>query len=331
MRIVHVVNELDNGGVTSVALDLAAAQLEHGHDVQICQLADGSWSDRASSVGVPVVTGLRAIARLVKNDRPDIMHCHQRRAAMVSIVLGQRRRTVEHVHNIFSGASLLSFRGAVIVAVSRNVKEHLCRTYAHLDEQVTTVRNLASVPVAAADSARTRTLIAVGRLDEQKNPEYFLRIVGALRCTDSSIRALWIGDGKLRDNFLTLREELGLSGTVRWVREMSRLDVLTELSRTSITVISSDWEGFPIVAIESWSQGTPVATTDVGELAAYIRENNAGIVIPMRDAVAAASSLRAALELSSTRSSFELFELFRRDFAVESALASWEAVYERVV
>jgi glycosyltransferase involved in cell wall biosynthesis len=333
VRIFHVVEALGTGGVTSVILDLALAQISSGHDVRVFQLAMGDWTDRAADRGIPVETGLAKLCKGVVAKRPDVLHCHQRRCGLVAVALGQRGRTVEHVHNVFSDQKYLSFRGRRVVAVSESVGKHLETFYPRIKKKLAVVRNSADVEAELGGGpSHPRSIIAVGRLEEQKNPLYFLEIVSEMAKLEPELCALWVGDGSLRSSFLDQRSRLGLSEVVEWIPELSRGDVLVRLAHASLAVIASRWEGFPIVGIESLAVGVPVATTECGDIADYVRRNRAGCIIPFDNAKGAAESILAEILLEyDVMQSMRLNSLYKKDFSVEASLERWNSIYALVV
>ena len=56
MKIVHVVENLERGGLERVVIDLAAAQLCAGHDcLVICLFEKGALAGELEAHGVPVI------------------------------------------------------------------------------------------------------------------------------------------------------------------------------------------------------------------------------------------------------------------------------------
>lgn len=327
--ISHFVNRLAPGGVTSVIVDLARLQQASGHGVDIVTLESDAWDERAISAGLDVRIGRREMARAVRSC--DIVHSHHRRLGVASVGLGRASATVDHVHNLFYNHRHISFRGAQIIAVANNVATHIERTFPHTRGRVRIVHNGVSPPptrrVHSLQGDQMR-LAGVGRLVEQKNPEFFLTLIDGLRAEFRDVRAVWYGDGPLRPAFERTVKELGLEYTVEFVPSLDRNTLRSELAAADALLLTSRWEGLPIAAIEALGAGTPVCSTRCGEMAELLDSGGAGIVIDdePRHAVTQIRTFleanlvdarRAAAALFDSRFSLDVFRL-----AVDDVYAS---------
>jgi glycosyltransferase involved in cell wall biosynthesis len=60
----------------------------------------------------------------------------------------------------------------------------------------------------------------------------------------------------------------------------NRTDVSTLLAATDVTVLVSDWEGLPMVILESLAAGRPVVATDVGGVREVLGQGGGRLVAP---------------------------------------------------
>jgi glycosyltransferase involved in cell wall biosynthesis len=101
----------------------------------------------------------------------------------------------------------------------------------------------------------------IGRLDKQKNPLDFIR-AAAMVCKEYlGVQFLIAGDGTLRPECERLIQELNLAD--RFFLLGYRNDINQIVPMLTITVLSSLWEGLPIVFQESMSAGKPIVANDV--------------------------------------------------------------------
>ena len=114
-----------------------------------------------------------------------------------------------------------------------------------------------------ADSIEDRKrVIAVGRLDYQKG---FDRLIDAWGIVQKDGRfADWrldiFGQGEWREMLQARIERLGIENSVRLNSPVKDID--NEYSHSSFLVMSSHYEGFPMVMVEAMSLGLPVVTFD---------------------------------------------------------------------
>lgn len=109
----------------------------------------------------------------------------------------------------------------------------------------------------------TRFLLFAGRLHPQKDPLLLLKTVDLLR--DASIHLLIAGEGELRPELESEIKRLDLSTKITFLGAVppEKLVQLHQLSAACI--LTSVYEGLPIVVLEALSCGTPVVSTPCGE------------------------------------------------------------------
>jgi glycosyltransferase involved in cell wall biosynthesis len=135
---------------------------------------------------------------------------------------------------------------------------------------------------------------SVGRLDDQKGYEFFVR--AARRVADVHPRARFAiaGDGPRRFALEKLIADLGLQACFRLCG--FRSDVTSFIAALDLFVSSSRWEGLPLVLLEALLQGKPVVVTDVGGNREVVRPGRTGLIVPPEDPEALAAAILEALD-----------------------------------
>ena len=128
--------------------------------------------------------------------------------------------------------------------------------------------NIQVIPNAALNLGECRSdvsahrVIAVGRLDYQKG---FDRLIQAWKIIQKDGRFhCWsldiFGQGEWHEMLQDMIDKEGLSQSVRINKPTSQIGV--EYANSSLLVMSSNYEGFPMVMIEAMAYGLPVVTFD---------------------------------------------------------------------
>jgi len=165
----------------------------------------------------------------------------------------------------------------------------------------------------------TFAVVAVGRLEAQKNPLRFLREIHRLLPASPGLRARWIGGGRLEPDWLSLRNELGLDEIVRL--DSWRSDVAEVLPAFDLFLHTADFEGLPLALLEAMNAGLPAAVAEGvrAQLPPHLREHtvtpdaNLGALIADRPRLAAlAAAGRDAV---------------RRHHSVDTMAAAYETLY----
>lgn len=139
----------------------------------------------------------------------------------------------------------------------------------------------------------TQFLLFAGRLHPQKDPLMLVQSMTALQ--DPSAHLLIAGDGELmpavREEVqrLNLSKRITLLGSV----DQARLSKLYHASRAF--VLSSVYEGLPIVALEALACGIPIVTTIAGDTAKLLTPES-GVVCEERNATLIAQAMARILE-----------------------------------
>jgi glycosyltransferase involved in cell wall biosynthesis len=169
----------------------------------------------------------------------------------------------------------------------------------------------------------------VARLAPQKRHDRFLEAVAMVRRHRPQARYLIVGDGPLRSELEALAAERGLDDVV--VFTGSRSDATDLIARSDLMVLSSDWEGLSIAALEAGARGVPVISTDVAGAREVLR-TGAGVIVP-KDAEALAEAISAALADPDRRARMkaEALRLHRECFSVARMNAGYRELYEQLL
>jgi glycosyltransferase involved in cell wall biosynthesis len=142
----------------------------------------------------------------------------------------------------------------------------------------------------AADEFR---LVSVGRLHAMKGFEFLIEAVAMLN--DGRVTAEILGEGDERGNLEQRIRDRRLAGTVRLRGYVE--DPRPHLAEADCFVLPSvSLESCPAVLPEAMAMGLPLITSDFGPLTEVNVDGQTGWVVPVRDSVALAGSIREAME-----------------------------------
>lgn len=124
---------------------------------------------------------------------------------------------------------------------------------------------------------RRRIFVFAGRLTGQKRPIDFLQLVLKRQQAGDDALFAMVGDGDLTpvvDEFIRQHDLKNLR-RIPFVENMAEV-----FSIASGLILTSEFEGMPIVILEALCMGVPVLATDVGDVKLMLDEYQAGVVIP---------------------------------------------------
>jgi Glycosyltransferase len=127
---------------------------------------------------------------------------------------------------------------------------------------------------------RSRTFVFVGRLTKQKRPLVFLDLARLAQSTGTGDRFVLVGNGELGDKCATYIEKHNLTNVTRipYTDEVGTL-----LAVADGLIVTSQYEGLPIVMLEALSVGTPVLATDVGDIKLVLDQYQSGTTFPVSE------------------------------------------------
>lgn len=315
MRILQVVKRLQPGGAENVVLSLAESARAGGHEVAVAA-AHGAWSERFRVQHYPIppssadlramVAGASALRAAIRAFRPEVVHAHNPGViAMTSLATG-RGTTVPVVGTSHGGVSprtlarhavLFKMCGMPIISCGPGVTAGLegtgfkvYRTIENGVQPASTKRDFIALRGSLGLEATQPVAVVVGRLTRAKNQEQVLRALVEVPV----LTVLICGDGPELARLQNLAKEIGVADRTRFLG--LRADARLLMQAADIVVLSSRYEGLPLVLVEAMSEGTPVIATDVIGSRELVSHSENGLLVPVDDPHALAGAMGRVLE-----------------------------------
>ena len=142
---------------------------------------------------------------------------------------------------------------------------------------------------------REKTIVAVGRVDENKNHEMLIRAFAGIADEFPEYRLIIYGDGDKRSDLLKLTRELKLEDRISLPGNID--NGADAIYKTRVFVLSSNTEGMPNTLIEAMISGLTVVSTDCpcGGPAELIVHGVNGLLSPVKDVNAMKENLQYVL------------------------------------
>jgi glycosyltransferase involved in cell wall biosynthesis len=300
------------GGAQTYVASLLPA-LVGKFDVAVAAHGSGPLREAAEAAGVrffplrrvrrPIspwrdLAGLLELVRLLRRERPDILHASSSKAGVLGRLAGFLARVPVRIFTVHgwafaahSGVSSRLYRWAdrlveplttVTICVSEREREAGLAAGTCSPERTVVIPNAVDVAGALRSRPieRKRPLIlAVGRLKAPKDFPTLIRALGDL--PPDSFEALIVGDGPDRPGLEEEIQALELSDRVRLAGE--RRDVPQLLAAADVFVLSSASEGLPVSVLEAMAAGLPVVASRVGGVPEQVSDGETGLLVEPGD------------------------------------------------
>ncbi len=363
LRLLLLTVGLGVGGTEAHVLELASRLNGSRFEVTVCALkGDGVIAEELRSRGVRVVIlggkgkldvrVLLRLWRLVRRERPDIIHAFLFWANLAGRVVGRLLRVkirlssyhdvaVRRIwHRAIPDRLTMPWTHAIVCcseAVCRSVRAQLGgeeKKYVAIPFGVDADRHVGAGSLKRRDLGLREELAVLGTVCRLMEPKKGLRVlleaVAQLRKQSAApgCQLLIVGDGPA---YGSLRERAERMGLAPWVVFAGmRRDIPSLLPLMDVFVLPSLYEGFGIAILEAMASGRPVVATAVGGIPEVVVHGETGLLVPPGDPVALADALHELLTHPERARALGARgqERAREKFHIETIVRQHEALYE---
>jgi len=367
VRILLLSTSMGMGGADQQLLSAAIGLRDRGHEVRIVSLTPlGEMGARARAAGLSTESlgmqrgiadprGLTRLVRLVRAWRPAVLHSHMLHANLMARAVrlfAPVPAVVSTIHNIYEGGRLrmLGYRltnGLVdhVTIISQAAADRFVREGIVPASLLEVVPNgvdtdrYRSVPPGARERLRQSlglgaefAWLAVGRFEAAKDYPNMLRAFARVREEQRGAVLVLVGRGSLQAETEALAATLGLEGRVRFVG--TREDVPEFMTVGDGYIMSSAWEGMPMVLLEAAAAGLPIVATRVGGNQEVIRDGATGFLVPPGDDGALGAAMLRLMTLPETERramGARGRDHVRQHYGLGRVVDRYEAVYREVL
>ncbi|MEO8228258.1 MAG: glycosyltransferase [Chloroflexota bacterium] len=362
IRVVEVLATGTNGGAQEHVLGLLTRIDPTRYDVHVLSLSPGSTVRKLQRNGISVTVidepddaiATGAVAALLAELRPEIVHSHMYRAELVgtraAIALGEigrpRPYIVSTVHSSRIRSEedrrvlrLLTPRIDRLIAVSRSIVEKLhhegrdtapislihsgvdLERYDH-QEPCCTLREEYDLP------SEGPIVGVVARLEPEKGHPTLLEAWPSVLAAVPDATLLVVGEGSRREALEALAHELGVAERVVFTGR--RDDVPAVTAALDVAVLPSYREAQGLTILEAMALSRPIVASNVGGIPEMVEDGITGLLVPAHDADALGAAIVRLLRdhpLADTLGRAG-HDLVHDKFCIERMVAAVEQIYD---
>ncbi|MCX6781060.1 MAG: glycosyltransferase [Candidatus Magasanikbacteria bacterium] len=330
MKILMVVTEGNLGGAQRHVLDISRELTRRGHQIIIAVGGIHTELVEAADSGLPKISVVRLrnvvrsvrfsddikalieLYRLIRRERPDVVHCHSSKVGVLASIAGRLAgaRVVYTAHGFVFRENLGFLKRALyrwaekfssyfrnkIIAVSKSDADAARAAHVIAHKKIITIPN--GIDVALADQLLTPEearkkmgawcgvdfsgadlVVSIANFYPVKNLPLLIRAFEFVVPRIPHARLVLIGEGEQRAMCERLvSENHTLQGKVFFAGK--RPDAFEILRGADLVCLSSTKEGMPYVVLEAQLAGTPVVATRVGGVPEMGEGENLKLVVP---------------------------------------------------
>lgn len=326
MNVLYVITGLGVGGAEIVTINLANTFHSWGNKVGIVYLSGDNQHTEKINSGIRVwgldmpksilgfIKAQILMRKILREFVPDVVHAHMfhanifMRCCRIHYAIPYLI-TTEHNKNIGSRLRMWLYRVTDrLTDLNTNVSLEATDYFV---EQKAFKRKNSIVMYNGIDLKKMTSFVAtenlrkqmniesdfvffnVGRLTPAKNQKNLIQAFKRLEVEQPNVKLLIAGEGPLRGQLEMEIEKLGLTNKVLLIGVKE--NIMDYYNIADCFVLSSTWEGFPMVIIEAMAMKLPVVTTECGQEAL----NDSRYVVPICNLEMLLCKMRKIYKLSA--------------------------------
>jgi glycosyltransferase involved in cell wall biosynthesis len=352
MKILQMIYTLSSGGAERFVVDLSNELNNFGHNVFLCTLRDdtkknhGFYKSEISSninyFNLKIKEGFRlmnffTIFKLIKNIKPDIVHCHQNLIYYIFPLILLNKNNTKYFYTIHTSAEreILGkvdlfirkyfFKNKLLIpiTISPQTSKSFIEVYnTNSFEEIVNGRKLPSISknffkvkkiISDFKINNTCIFIHIGRCNEVKNQLMLINVFNRIFEDGKKFKLFIIGSGF--DSKLGYEIKLKANENIIFVNETQ--NVADYLMNADAFCLSSTMEGMPISLIESLACGCIPICTPVGGIVDTIEDAITGF---LSNTIKEDDYYKAVMNFYNKKSEISklfLIEHYKSNFSIE--------------
>ena len=354
MRIAYMLTLLGIGGAEKQVIAIGELMASRGHEVVLVVLRSAQEHECPTKLHVHhlgikksfpgVMRGMVRARQLLRSFKPDLLHSHTFPANMMARMLragGAAPAVLSTIHNVFEGSwhRTLAYRitdplSIHTSGVSQAVADRYLQLKAVPRSKLSVITNGIDTEVfapsslsAIAPSQQSGFIwLAAGRDVPAKDFDNLIVAFQKIR-EEVPDTQLWIA-GKPASHRIPPMDANAIG--LRWLGLSHNMP--GTLASCDAFVLSSAWEGMPLVVGEAMAMEKPVVATDVGGVRELVGDT--GIIVPSRSPQALAEAMLRVMRLKqSERRAMGKAARARivQSFDIKAKADEWEFIYTRML
>ena len=333
-KITFLISTLGGGGAEGVCVNLANALAECGWTVTlvVLHMNNSVYHDRLSDKVELVVLGINharyafgGLRQFLKERQPEkvLVFNYELAVLLVAVrtltrqkfkIIARNVNTLSHNRRLSKGfwrkqivnrlVDGLYCKVDHVINQCEGMREDLITLYPNLADSSSVIYNPVNQIVEDAAKRidfstlqKEDYLLCVGRLETQKAFHYAIEAFAKIAVDYPNLRLKIVGKGDLETDLKTLAKRLDVAERVDF--EGFKQDMIPYYLKARATVLTSLYEGFPNVLVESITLGTPVVAFDCPSgPSEIIQQGVNGFLVKYQDITHLVLSLHSVLSKS---------------------------------
>lgn len=344
-----------SGGISTAVENILNSNIKDKYNLSHININRGSQKDTVRDMFIFLKTSIKLICILIK-EKPKIIHIHAssylsfwEKSFFALISKSFRKKVLFHIHgggfkdfyeqSKFKTIIRLSFRlFDKVIVLSENWKVYISKNIVDDGDKIAIIPNCVSFNNTIINNTYKKnelTIIFVGRLEKNKGIYDLLEAIPFVVNKYNFAKFIFVGPCDKNNNFKinSFIQKNGIGKNVIIKGELSKNDVFDELINSSIFILPSHIEAFPISILEAMSVGLPIIATNVGDIPEIIEPNKNGFLINKADKDDIIEKIMCLIDNEKLRKEMSKNNLkeFNEKYTIETMSNKLDKLYDEVL
>lgn len=304
MKVLHLLQSNHFSGAENVVCQIIGMVKDDPNIEMLYCSRDGqireALAERNISFAPIAELSVKELKRVIRDQRPDIIHAHDMRASFIAALSSGKIPLVSHIHNNSFDSRGLSIKSILYLFAAIKAKhifwvsQSAFNGYAFhklFHKKSSVLYNIIDTDALYERMNADRNtydydIIYVGRLTYPKNPQRLMFVFQKIVEHLPNVKIAVVGSGDLEDETKKLCKELDLQTNVEFLGFQS--NPLKMLHDSKVMIMTSRWEGTPMCALEAMALGVPIVSTPTDGLKDLVINGETGYLCEEDELLASA-------------------------------------------
>lgn len=234
----------------------------------------------------------KSVKKAIEKFNPNIVHAHDIKASIMAAIICKRNtKIISHVHCNHENMRKINVKTILFNYCSKKFSKIIWVSQSSFDnyvfkkkvkEKSIILYNVINKKELIYNIKKDKNkyekfdIIYLGRLTYAKNPERLIKIINDVKKRGYNIKVAIVGMGELYENIKNLIDSFELNKNINLFGYITNPYKI--LNSSKILVMTSRYEGTPMVALEAMALGKPIISTPTDGLKDIVKQKNNGFL-----------------------------------------------------
>lgn len=292
---------------------------------------------------------LTKLAKIIKKENPDVIISFLPEPSMRLMLIKKFSKTIKKIPTIISirNNPITEYKNKIIYFVMKHLYKEVDGLVLQTEEAkkyfediikdekklkiISNPINEKFVLENTYTREREKTIITVGRIEEQKNQRLLIDAFKEVVKKHDDYKLLIYGKGKLKDELQQYIKEINITDKVIFKGQVD--NIKEEILKAGIFVLSSNYEGMPNALMEAMALGLPCVSTDCpcGGPKTLIKNKDNGILVEVNNIEEMIQAINFLIENGETAKKIgESASKIKENYSIDIIYREWISMVQKV-